>query len=181
MAGTLASQRSHIRQHNHATKRHQSIGTKCNVAAKLGAPFVLGSTVGPLSAAGGPTRVLRVPEKPLVPKCLSAPPKSSRSAGSMAFAILRSQQSTRKEPAPRSQTPPHSSVDLRPNNWKIVGVVKVRGRQRAKTAPSISTCRARGRPPAGRAPGGAPAAAARAWPSRAACRAGCRGLCGPGC
>ena len=48
--------------------------------------------------------------------------KSSRSAGSMAFAILRSQQSTRKEPAPRSQTLPHSSVDLRPNNWKIVGV-----------------------------------------------------------
>ena len=46
----------------------------------------------------------------------NVPPKSSRSAGSMAFAILRSQQSTRKEPAPRSQTPPHSSVDLRPNN-----------------------------------------------------------------
>ena len=64
------------------------------VAAKLGAPFVLGSTVGPLSAAGGPTRVLRVLEKPLVPRCLSAPPKSSRSAGFMAIAIF-SEQSTR--------------------------------------------------------------------------------------
>ena len=57
-------------------------------------PPHLGSTVGPLSAAGGPTRVLRVPEKALVPRCLSAPPKSSRSAGFMAIAIF-SEQSTR--------------------------------------------------------------------------------------
>ena len=52
----------------------------------------------------------------------NVPPKSSRSAGSMAFAILRSQQSTRKEAAPRSAD---SSVDLR-------GVIV------ASTAPEIS-------------------------------------------
>ena len=55
----------------------------------------LGSTVGPLSAAGGPTRVLRVPEKPLVPRCLSAPPKIKPLRRLHGHRHLQREQSTR--------------------------------------------------------------------------------------